>query len=236
MSSNEERVRPNCFMAIQIRNPVIHKNIVDCQNKAICSNKVLEKHVESVRKAHLTLCVLRIEWHQIEEAKAVIAEAFESKLKDLNGTQLGFNGGLDYFKGGKVVWVKPTSGLSELQRISAILKESLDSAGFNVLEKDRDFQPHLTIFKYSYEKARRGPEGRKEMKDSHLHFTGYQDFEFGSETITSIQFLCMESPIGEDGYYHKHHEVFFPENKIDTDYSDHSGCCFKDFVDSGEVN
>ena len=46
------------------------------------------------------------------QAKSVIAEAFESKIKDMEGTQLGFNGGLDYFNGGKVVFVKVRASVS----------------------------------------------------------------------------------------------------------------------------
>lgn len=209
MAPNEKAKRPNCFMAIQIRNPEIHKNIVECQDKALLKHKLLEPHVESVQKAHITLCIANIEWHEIEETKTVLTETVEAKLKDLHGTKIQFTG-INTFNGGKVVWVKPSSGETELQKISKILKESLLAAGLNVLEIERPFTPHLTIFKYDYEAARKsGRDGKTAMKSSHLHFQEYQDFEFGSESLTSVQFCCMETPKGEDGYYHRLHEVFF---------------------------
>jgi len=204
--------RPNVFLAIQFENPEILEKINEIQSDAIEMFEGLSEYKEGSHKAHITLLVAKIE--NMDDAIAVLQKTFEDKVKnEFDPLTIGLKG-LSSLNGGKVVYVKPDErGVEDVCKIESIFRDDLLSAGFNVQpHKDAKLNPHVTIFKYDYDK--RIKDGVKMMKDAAKHLVTFSDLHFGSQEVVSVQ-LCKISKDSEEHkehqhtYYHKYAEFFF---------------------------
>ncbi|XP_023334708.1 uncharacterized protein LOC111706154 isoform X2 [Eurytemora carolleeae] len=195
-----EKGWPNVFLAFQIRNPEIHKKLINIQYSAVNKNKNLMIGYESMKKAHVTLFVAYVEEDKMEQFKGILEEYFNGNLKNRFTEEpftISFQG-LGHFKD-KVVFGQPVTGVETIQRIAEELKDYLIKARIDVKKDDHPVNPHLTIFKC-----------KKHLRNIPLElFEEYKDLDLGEGSITSLQLLSFRKPKDEFGYFHREDEYFF---------------------------
>lgn len=194
--------QPNAFLALQVKSPDIHKNLVEVAGKILDYDERLAEAVESVAKAHITLLVAQIEDEEVERVTSLVELYVQQNLRQ-NGLPLDIDfQGLGSF-GERVVFAKPTSSLELIATIANDLSSALATAGIRV-KLENAYKPHLTIMKMGW-----GGPGSRKRRIPKEAFSSHQEVWFGRESITAIQLLSMSKPKAANGYYHSLGEISF---------------------------
>jgi len=189
MGSNKS---PNMFLAIQISNPDLKKNLRKVHFNCVVKDNRLKDFIAPLETAHITLNVFRVENDRLEEAKLVLREAFENHLEEMKSEETISFKGLGMF-GNTVLFTKPNIGIEFLHRVHNIFQTALSAHKFDV-GGSRSYNPHLTLMQV---------KGTSEMKEiPRDSFQDMEDLEFGSQDFQEIQFLSMSKEKDSSGYYY----------------------------------
>merc|ERR1719154_417390 len=110
--------------------------------------------------------------------------------------------------GSKVLFAKPDVESEFLSRLRSDLHNVLEECeDIHLFEKNRKFNPHVTMFKVRHER-RRGKKSEGNNKIEVGDIDGLSDYEFGKEIAEEIELLSMDKPKAADGYYFS--EGYFP--------------------------
>jgi len=154
------------FIAIEISNEEILKKIETFQK-----NVKINAKPTRVDQIHFTLQFLgEIDEAKYEQVKNILSEIYFSQFKiSLNGV-----GGFPNLKNPRVIWIGiEKDGAKKLTQLANEIGTKLTRIGF---EKDKKFQPHLTVFRV-----------KKKINDISSIVNDFETTEFGSETISKIK-------------------------------------------------
>jgi len=201
----------NHFLALRVRNPAILASIKTIGGKYSEAHKFNGKGVTPWRKSHVTLCVFHLADENVERAKILLDECAQtinqkwSKLEPLSIKGVG-----NFDKSVVFAGVEENESLSS---IASITREAISSAVEHFDPKP--FHPHVTIFK---------PQRKnKFQKPKMSFFKPIGEFDFGQESISTIELCSMTKPQQPDGFYHVEHIVSLngcaniAENKSEND-------------------
>eukprot|EP00092_Neocalanus_flemingeri_P032194 GFUD01034991.1.p1 GENE.GFUD01034991.1~~GFUD01034991.1.p1 ORF type:complete len:197 (+),score=52.68 GFUD01034991.1:54-644(+) len=184
---------PNMFLAFQITDPDLIKNLRNAHFNCVVKDHRLKDFINPLETAHVTLGVFRVEIDRLEEAKKVIKEAFEANLEEMKPEGMISFKGLGMF-GRTVLFAKPNTGIDYLNRVNGIFKAALAAHDFDVM--DKSYNPHITLFQVK-------GASQNELKEIPREcFQDMEDQEFGSQKVEEIQFLSMYKKKDESGYYY----------------------------------
>ena len=166
------------FVAVEISNPEILKNIEAFQNTL----KINAKRTR-IDQIHFTLQFLgEIDEGKCEKVKNILKNLeFESFELSLQGV-----GAFPNFRNPRVIWAGCNkSGAEKLSSIAREIGNNLTSLGF---ENDKKFKPHLTIFRI-----------KKKIGDVSSDMNGVGETKFGTQIISKIKLKkSVLSPIGPE--------------------------------------
>ena len=206
--------KPNYFLGVKITNPALLENVDKIQKQIIAENTGVAAFLEPPSKSHITLAVMNLSPDEVEACGSLIAEKFKPGFTVKQRT-IQFRGIGNF--GSRVLFSKPDEeceGFNTLHKIREQLQNILLEAGYGVIEVEKEYHPHLTMFKVrGHGKGRRkkrdsGNNSPKNLKDCDVD--DLKQFYFGEEIIDKIQLLSMDKPKDEDGYYYC--EKSFPLN------------------------
>ena len=154
------------FIAVEISNPEILKNIQTFQNTLKINAKPT-----SINQIHFTLQFLG----EIDEKKY---EQVKTNLKNLKFSSFELSlqgvGAFPNFRNPRVVWIGcDKSGANKLASIAREIESYLSALGF---KKDKKFKPHLTIFRI-----------KKKIDDISSEINGHSETKFGTQIISKIK-------------------------------------------------
>lgn len=208
-----KRIVPNYFVAIQISNPEIHKNIEEIQKAVVAKKAALEPALVPLTTLHFSILVLYLEDESAIERAKVALDKSKILIVELGLIPLSLDVmGIDDF-GQSVIFAKVKEGqaLDQLNVLADTVHGQFadqrlfpsDSKGFN---------PHLTIMKLS-----RCPQLYKKgiKKIAHEFYDDHKNDFLGSQTVDSLQLCAMKK--AENGYYPIDHEVFFVDSSSGTE-------------------
>jgi len=182
---------PNVFLAIQITNQDLIRNLREAHFKVVMKDTKLKDFITPVETAHVTLNVFKVEKDRLEEAKKILKETFEANLDKFKIPEPITFKGLGMF-GTSVLFVKPNIGVEFLHKANEVFKTALSKNNFEVTSHD-SYNPHITIFQVS------GGGLNSIPKET---FKDIKDMEFGCQEVAEIQFLSMNKDKDSSGYYH----------------------------------
>ena len=185
---------PNMFLAFQISNPDLIKNLRNVHFNSVMKDNRLKDFITPLETAHVTLNVFRVEKDRLEEAKLILKEAFEANIEEMKPKEIASFKGLGMF-GKHVLFAKPNNGFEYMHRVHDIFKTALAAHDFDV-EGSRSYNPHLTLLQV------KGASGNELKEIPRECFTDMEDLEFGSQEIEEIQFLSMNKEKDSSGYYY----------------------------------
>lgn len=169
------------------------------QTELISRHESLARHVEAASKAHVTLAVLHLSEEAVEDCKAALSSfkpSYPEEDRTVNFTGIGL-----FSK--RVVFAKPSSNIEFLKNLRAEVLSTLISGNIAVLEADREFNPHVTLFKIGRERKRRksGEDKSKNKLDIEEERDNYSEYNFGDQVFNEMELLSMNKAKAADGYY-----------------------------------
>ena len=185
---------PNVFLAFQITNPELIKNLRKAHFNCVMKDNRLKDFITPLETAHVTLNVFRVESERLEEAKVIIQEVFKANIEQLKPEGPVSFQGLGMF-GKTVLFAKPNTGIEFLQRAHDIFKEALGKNNFD-LTGHGSYNPHVTLFQV------RGAAGNSLKEIPRQCFEDMEEMEFGSQEVEEIQFLSMTKEKDSSGYFY----------------------------------
>ncbi|KHJ46896.1 hypothetical protein D918_02435 [Trichuris suis] len=188
--------QPNYFIAFRIKNQTILERleaVQDCVTKKV---KLPKSALVSLKKAHITLAVLRLdEVHCLHDARSALHKAAKEMAERDLSISLEFQG-LGSFSGHVLfARVAKNDSFAKLLWIRECLVKSFRDVGISLT--DDNFSPHLTVAKLTYVSKK---EAKKRLKIKLEDFNDMSETHFGTEIVESIQLLKMKS-CEEDGFY-----------------------------------
>ncbi|KAG8223384.1 hypothetical protein J437_LFUL002629 [Ladona fulva] len=211
--------RPNFFVAVQISNPEIHREISVLQKFITTKKPLFKSTLIKLITLHITLCTLHLPKNgDIRRAKSAL-RTLETNMKEnliKDPISLKFKG-IGSFKN-EVVFAKIETGepLTRFKDLHINLVEALEDEGLIVKDK---FEPHLTIMKMSKDRFLRKKKIFKIPKDL---YEEHNEMHFGDQIVKGVQLLKMgyRSP---DEYYQCYHHFDLGLHNDETE--DHQHCC-----------
>ena len=190
-------VTPNLFIALQIVNSAVKSKLRAVQNHVISGEPKLARAMVESEKSHVTLMVLNsleVNVNEIGNKIGQVAERFEPFQMNIKS--------IGNF-GNKVVFAN-VDGCMELAQLHKSLIQALSEMDCVALKKEGALKPHVTLMKMSRVRNR----ALQKFKIDPALYEKYQDCDFGTETVASVQLLSMVRPAdSKTGYYHKFLEV-----------------------------
>ena len=192
--------KANYFIGLRITNTQVLERIGGLQSELISKFEYMKKHEEAPSKSHITLAVMHLSDDESVDQCRTLLEQFKPQYSREERT-ISFTG-LGAF-GSKVLFAKPDKGIEFLKKLRSDLHEVLsESDDIKVLEKEREFNPHLTLFKLRNERRGRKGEAGKSKISLGDDINSYSDYDFGEQIADEIELLSMNKKKAEDGYYH----------------------------------
>ena len=219
-------VRPNFFVAVQISNNEIHKNIIRVQKALIKFDQALAKALVDVATSHVTLLLARIDdENTLSLARSALNDFYKEFGKDWKSLKLTFSG-LDHFSN-KVLYARVVKDENHRQFLHTAytLRRVFERKGINLI--NNTLHPHLTIAKMS--KIPPSWEGEPSSGPEEIEpqsYATYKDLYFGDQTISGLQLLAMNRPKDAKRYFYCCEEIRFENFLHNYDDDDHSQCCF----------
>ena len=140
--------KPNVFVAVELSNPEIIRNLKEVQDHACQFDPKLKTNAVPLQKTHVTLLVANVQEEEIQKAKAVISKTLRDNLGEIvpeNQFSVKIKG-VDSF-GDKVVFAEVEEGKPSLMQINQELLNAFETAGFDC---DSRYTPHVTLMKVSH--------------------------------------------------------------------------------------
>ena len=137
--------KPNVFIAVELNNQEIIKNMQEVQDHAAQFDPKLKSNAVPLQKTHVTLLVTNVQEEELEKAKALISKTLRDNLGSIvpeNQFSVKIKG-VDSF-GDKVVYADVDEGKPLLMRINEELLRAFEEAGFDC---DSRYTPHVTLMK-----------------------------------------------------------------------------------------
>ena len=137
--------KPNVFVAVELSNPEIIKNLKEVQDHACQFDPKLKTNAVPLQKTHVTLLVANVQEEELQKAKAVISKTFRDNLGSIvpeNKFSVKIKGVGSF--GDKVVFAEVDEGKPSLMRINEELLNAFETAGFDC---DSRYTPHVTLMK-----------------------------------------------------------------------------------------
>uniref|UniRef100_A0A5S6QPN8 AKAP7_NLS domain-containing protein n=1 Tax=Trichuris muris TaxID=70415 RepID=A0A5S6QPN8_TRIMR len=190
------RLQPNYFIAFRIKNQTILERLEAVQDCITKKNQLPKTSLVSLKKAHITLAVLRLdEVHCLHDARNALHAAVKEMTEGEISLSLDFRG-LGTFSD-RVLYARvvKNDSFARLLWIRECLVKSFRDVGISLTEEN--FSPHLTVAKLSYVSKK---EAKKRLKIKLEDFSDINEMHFGTETVESIQLLKMKSS-EDDGFY-----------------------------------
>ena len=178
---------------IQHEMELFHQHLVNIDSD-------LKDSLVSVKKAHITLLVFRVEEEQMETVRSIFKAVVMNKM-DKDRFDVMFEG-IEVFPNHTAVYMVPRTGVERLVLLNKTLKEAFTIAGFPCEEV---FTPHVTLAKQRFWKGRELREFPSEVLKK------YEKKHFGIQTIRGIQLLSMTKQDTNASYYACDEEVTFEE-------------------------
>ena len=155
----------------------------------------------SVKKAHITLLVFRVDWEEMEKARIIFDTVVKEKIvnhfnEDVFDVQFEGVGAFEE----QIVFMKPISGVERMKYMNQELLKAFTAAGYNC---DPVFTPHVTLVKQKFGK---GKEMGKIPSD---WLKKFKNKYFGIQKICGIELLSMSKPMTEEGYFASKGAVWF---------------------------
>ena len=135
--------KPNFFFTFKLNNQDLLDNLRKIQHELLARNKDLQKYLEPVETAHLTLNVFYADSEVITSLKTQIASSISTLQGKIEVQEIEFQG-LGMFRN-SVLWAAPVKGTEFLHRLYDLME--------NVLAENKcksilpSFIPHVTLFK-----------------------------------------------------------------------------------------
>ena len=187
---------------MRITNPTILENISKLQAELISKDESFKKHLEAPSKAHVTLAILNLNEETLEDCKSVLNNSFKPSYSESLRT-VSFKGVGQFSK--RVIFAKPSENIEFLRTLREDLLDIFSDHNIDVLEQDREFNPHLTLFKIRREKRRKRKKSGEDTKKDKLDIEDDQDnnsdYNFGEQVFDELELLSMNKAKAEDGYY-----------------------------------
>lgn len=200
---NQQRVshrpgpqRPNFFIGIRVTDSSIVAAAEQVQEAIVSGDPRLQDGVLPPTALHVTVCMLRVgSAKDAEKVKSVLAENQKYFMALFANSKLSISGVTNFR--GRVVFaaVKLTPSL---QRLNAVLLQSLRDAGIATPGNHEGFTPHMTLVKLSRPMCRA-------MGDSAciepVLYSQFTDMDFGDQPISDLHVCSMTEPKTVDGFY-----------------------------------
>ncbi|KAI9193047.1 kinase A anchor protein [Polychytrium aggregatum] len=207
--------RPNHFVSIRLNAGPCQEHFAAFYQHVTTEFPELQAYIIPPSEMHLTLALLHLNEHNTSSAIAAFAEASHVVRRHFSDYLLDLEfGGIDTFRSNwstgqktRVVYTYPKPGPS-LSKLASFVddlslhlasKQSRDSP-FLWIDSSPDrarFTPHCTLMKLK----RTGNSGPIPDHIPDAAYSRFQDFEFGSARIASIELSIMMGPKESDGYY-----------------------------------
>lgn len=186
---------------LRITSPTILENISRVQAELISKHESFEKHLEPPSKSHVTLAVLNLSEDTLDRCKAVLSDSVFSYTEEER--RVTFEGVGQFSK--RVIWAKPSENCEFLRKFREVLLDILICENIDVLEQEREFNPHLTLFKIRRERRRKRKKSGEDKKKDNLDIEddkdSYSEYSFGDQVFDELELLSMDKAKAEDGYY-----------------------------------
>lgn len=206
-SENQEQPtrRFNYFVAVQITDKQLVKNIVATQDSIISEYPQFADSRSLPNGLHLTLAVLKLD---TDSEKQTCVETMNTIKKDIErsarmSVPLSFQG-LDSFTT-KVIFATVKYS-SEFLELVDLIRDRLSKAGLKM--ENRPFKPHLTLFN-----VERSVYSDKKWSKRGLHLAWYAGEDFGSQPVHNIQVCKMGTLPKEEGSGDFYEGIFYMDIK-----------------------
>jgi 2'-5' RNA ligase len=181
-------MRPTHFIGMRIQDENIQKKMEIFQKQVIQEYPKLEKYKIPPEELHFTLAVLKIEKEEIKSTKLAFGNS--CMRTDLPKLEEGKFKGIGQFDE-KVLCMKLENDKNLKLFRDYFIHEFSSENTCTILEKNREFKPHGTLFKVPFNDDFKMPKGLLEK---------YSQFDFGSFKFDSIELNKMGGR-ETDGYY-----------------------------------
>ena len=199
--SSEKESSPNHFIAIQIQNEDLKRNLYQLKCDLINGNNDVQNHLVPDSSYHLTLCTLRIDTpEEMENVKQIMDQIkkdekfFEENLP----INLKFEGIGEFYN--KVLHVNCKSKqMEKLVNLKKVVLDKFKAENVNCAGNYYEFVPHLTIFKIknnNVKSAGKSQQANVEELTSGFIWKKYDEFCFGSQDLVELD-LCKMGNIFE---------------------------------------
>ncbi|KHJ46898.1 protein disulfide isomerase [Trichuris suis] len=186
--------QPNYFIAFRIKNQTILERleaVQDCVTKKV---KLPKSALVSLKKAHITLAVLRLdEVHCLHDARSALHKAAKEMAERDLSISLEFQG-LGSFSGHVLfARVAKNDSFAKLLWIRECLVKSFRDVGISLT--DDNFSPHLTVAKLTYVSKK---EAKKRLKIKLEDFNDMSETHFGTEIVESVDVCGLCETVREE--------------------------------------
>ncbi|XP_036406425.1 A-kinase anchor protein 7 [Megalops cyprinoides] len=208
----KKQPRPNYFVSIPIRNPMITEGIKAVQDLVVQNEERYSRALIPVGSLHITLLVAYLSnEEEVNMAKSVMEQTKQALQDLLEGRDLILPFcGIGHFKN-EVVFAQLAEGshVSKLTEIADAVRKAFEEKGVSPGDS-KAFKPHLTFMKLS-----RAPKLRSQgiKKIDPKVYESLAQHSFGEETVSRIDLCSMLKKKSADGYYHCETTITLGEKK-----------------------
>jgi len=186
---------PNYFVAARITDSALLEKLKEVQTKLVAKDENLKHTIVNLDTSHVTLSVLHLPNNKavkkvqklVEGSKSclneIVTEPFKLKIKKLGN----FDKEVIYAD------LEKDDGFEVLKNVKDIFSKVLEEFDVNEF---KEFNPHLTLFKLT-----NSIKKKTQIEKLTTDYKEFDDFEFGTQEINSIQLLSMKHAKQDDGYY-----------------------------------
>jgi len=186
---------PNYFVAARITDSALLEKLKEVQTKLVAKDENLKHTIVNLDTSHVTLSVLHLPNNKAVKKVQKLVEGSKSCLNEIVTEPFKLNikelGNFDK----EVIYadLERDDGFEVLKNMKDIFSKVLEEFDVNEF---KEFNPHLTLFKLT-----NSIKKKTKIEKLPTDYKDFEDFEFGSQEINSIQLLSMKHAKQEDGYY-----------------------------------
>lgn len=198
---------PSHFVAFQVNDPTILKNLALVQKQIEASHPELAPSILSIKKCHVPLFVVDLP-HIIEKQAVVEFKKFAAKFKsEFHAKPIKLEiKGADHLTTATThnllfANVNPNHGMPQIKELADELKERFRELGAKV-DVGRSLFLHMTI-------ANTALSGQEPVPIPLELVNQFKSVHFGVQKVFSVQLLSAKKSLDVQGYYYCEEEVMF---------------------------
>eukprot|EP00744_Colponema_vietnamica_P003398 GILI01005212.1.p1 GENE.GILI01005212.1~~GILI01005212.1.p1 ORF type:complete len:359 (-),score=49.56 GILI01005212.1:279-1355(-) len=220
-----QQARPTHFLSVRVDDSAVLAGVKHVQDQIVASDPALKHHRIKLSKMHITLLLFcprtpedvqslstrMQELQTLLSAQSSFSQANVSASSTPHSSstssapiRLHFNG-LDTFSS-RVLWMSPSKDpkcpdLAHFESFCSFLRSFFMESHSAVLLSERDWRPHVTLFKNIRRDNRSEQADWRPLQLQPQHYSQWSDCNFGSQTFQHLELSSMVDGEDSRGFY-----------------------------------